>query len=510
MRTWLGAWTVLVVLAPTALAASVSGEMTALSLSLPTHGTLDGRPLAGLVSGDLVATTLAGRAARLHVVEYEETRLALATGTLQAGPPRVTHHNFTNAELSLSGAGPGSMAGFYPRDGATFEMEATTSSLHAEARSTLTDQDEASADLDAWWYAQEVDDPHVAVAARGVALMTGAWAVKVRGGAATIESDEGTVTLRTGADASAPGHATIRWLLIESQAIDMTLDTGSTLLLAALVEGHASWTGAARVDGASGRLHADGIEYEARMSSATVDGDLRARLSPAPTSGPVRLLLGISGDMRSTSLAAATVAPVPSGSSWTGVWILAAAVVLLGGGAGVAFSVRRRHAPMSPVRDPVVPLVTIVQQPSAKASAAAALVKQAYEQGDARNWEEAAVLFARARKLDPTHPRVALDEGFARYMAQDHAGAIHVLEEAAKDSRDGEAELLCAYCALAAGDREGAGSFILQALEAPALSDEILSQIVDDPAARAIWEPSRKLRAVLDRVKGEYGAATRF
>lgn len=458
MRAWLFALATIIALAHSASGAPVTGELTASSLALPSDSSTQGEPFAGLATGHLTGASLTARGARLSVIEYEQGYATLGAANLGTPAPAPRFYNFSNAVLKTGDVDSGvSTLGIYPRGGTTMTANGPTTT-ESRAHSVISDLMETSADTDRWRYFAEITEPHILLSAGGTVQISGPGAIKIRGPTVVIDSDTGRMTFETGSEQSSPAETKVRWLVIDADALTATFETGSARFVAAIAQGQASWNGTATVHHPTGRLYAGGSEYEARAASTTIGGKLNAALAADPTAKVARLRIALSGDMQTTALAATPV-PTPPIGFGLNTWGLLLVGAVLFGGSALAIALKKRVDEF--------PRTDRVNTHPLDQAAAAALLAQAEEAEEEAQWERAADLFGRARRVDirnPENPRFAIQEGIYRRRAGQHEAAIAAFAEAMRAMTTGQAEWFGTLTALEWGAPDLAEEYLVRGL----------------------------------------------
>lgn len=373
------------------------------------------------------------------------------TSTSQACYP------LTNVEVTLAAPAERGWLGIVAQPDSTMQIPADT--LQASYHTVLSSSDqqlsgsERTDGLDETaaspTFHREFIGPNVNGTGTGIIAFQGAGAIKFMGLSVTVTASENTTTIKTrDVNKTTTPYTSSRsreWVYLSFSHANATIDTTTPVLVAA-----------SRVMA----LHVEGkMQYEA---SKDIEGNLSGSAAPSFDGRQLDVLL--SGDVRSTNVAALHVSPMPGDlvrSPWLPLTLLGA-VVASGGGALIVSRYKSRR-------------VRLVEPRPRRLSHA----ERAELAADSGEFRVAADLWARARRDDPKKPGFALEEGICRYFADEPGHAIEAFDAASREKDDGEAELWSALCAVAMGDEDLAETYLVRALDREP-TREVLACFWDD------------------------------
>lgn len=208
--------------------------------------------------------------------------------------------------------------------------------MEAKPASTLASEDSNGAGTpqtpqDPHWpyFTAHSATTHLTAVTPGRLTYTGPAALLLKGPDIHLKARENETTHATH-DAPKSNEAVrereLRWVHIQTTGLTLTLQNTGTPAQILASTAHATWDGTLRLDHATGWFQAGISEYHARGQTAELEGTFASTIRPASDT----ILLGLTGDLRTTTLAAATSAPAPPETTLTpravGLWSL----ILLG------------------------------------------------------------------------------------------------------------------------------------------------------------------------------------
>lgn len=471
-------------LLPSVLAESGSGRLVSEgTIAFPHDTTVEGKPLAAFTDDmdGLLRISLVASKARL--LEVSRPGYVDATGTLNAsGPSRRVETPLTDARFELAAVDENGWIGLYPADSARMSMVANVEALlDPVANSQVGDNENEIKEVSSLYdeafgegrpndprYRRFISLPHLLMSSPGVATFEGRGILKVYGPDLLLESRERDGLLRTGltSDGASPVRNDVQeWILIEYEGGTLQVDAVSPLTIA-LDSASVAWSGAATFSTLSGTLKTSTRTYAPDGRSATLAGDLTAKVSPVLDSDEVVAYVDLQGTLSSTTLTPqASAAPVraESGSSGTTPWLLFGGLAVLAmGGASVATAVaaRRRVQPVvaapkaaggAPASAPQPPLVTLLPATD-DGLQADDCIRFADDAAVERRWARALHWAQRARVLAPNNARIRADEGEYLFQLGLFEESLQAFAEASRlDTSEGYADYRGAQAAVAAG-----------------------------------------------------------
>lgn len=336
--------------------------------------------------------------------------------------------------------------------------------------------------------------PHLLVSGEGRATFEGSALVKVKGLDVQADSDQGSFEYETGDSTSTtPGvqEVVMRWVSIEAEDLHVELTIPSRLQVAASEASRVAVEGGLSFSPVEGALRTAQATYPAAGGNATVEGSLV--LSAAPASGGTGALIGMAGEIRSTTLVAR---PVPVSDRYGGAgWMLTAIVgagMVVAGGTAAAVAWRVKASPRVAAVNPRMPATPPLKSPLEEVQElAASYLKRAEEAADKGDWHSCLEWLHRAGRVGPRSAKWHLEEGITLFHLRRYEEAIVAFERATLAILDGEPELWAADCALALGSLDLAESYLIDALGSPRLHPDVLGQIATETAYAPLRERER-------------------
>lgn len=472
---WGAAGLFLLLLTSIASAAGVSESEIVVerAITLPTGATVEGDPIAIYANDSSSWRSLTLSATRLRVSTYEFNRtVAYGTDgtTLLQGPPQLprmsSRTDFEGATLRVV-AGDGGYVGFYPETGVASLVAADDVRLAPSDDTSLggtipaveqSDPHEMGDD----GYDRRIVQPHASYAAPGELRYAGAADARIRGASFFVEDASGNRTwFWTGRETSHIGPAGVatmhsRWAVLEFDG-EMVLDSGPASIQVAFAEGVVAWRGSAILTGAEGAIQTESGAYETSPAYTKLEGDLSGPFRPFDAGEKPAMRMSLSGDLRSTNMAATTSVPSPpAGASLPTIFaLLLVGTALVGGGFAARAAIARRDDARRHSLDECVEFANL-----------------AAEQG---RFQVALDWVRRARRLAPRSARLATDEAFYLQQTGDLESALASYDEASALAEDGEPDYLAASLQVSMDlDLDEAEARVVRALErTPALALEV-------------------------------------
>lgn len=466
--------------APLAAASSVAGTFDAHgSIEVPAHALITSRPYA-LFVGDALEGTLEGHAEvagiRVFEIRYVTADAGVVRPSLVMPTSRETSWTAYDATFSTMPNLPG-WIGVRPLSAQLNEQSPGRVEITREEETRMGNGVSGSDAPQNAWFLVTHEGPALARAAEQWSL-TGGFSAKIFGPTVTIKSQENSTIIETGEwnDSAAPGQIVRRWIIVDVNAGTMQATEATTRV--ASPDAAISFDGEAEITNASGTLHDQFEEWRAEGNATSIDGALSILLTP--TSGPGRLSIEVTGDLRASTMRSRVAFPA-SPDTPVGLGILIAVGVLVGSaGTAYRFHQRRPHG-----RSRACARVD--------AESVAALAERAADEGD---FKRAAHLLDQARRDIPTSRRLALDHAFYVSEAGEDERALRLLEDPLVRD-DPDALLLATRLHARIGNMAQAEESIVRALDA---APSLALDIEGDPAyARVIAR--ERVRTALRRAR---------
>jgi len=489
---WLAA---IVLFLPSASAVPFSGTLFAEAIHLPAKSTVQGIPLAFLVSN--ASSQIAHVEARMiHAIVFEQTRFEV--GTIRHKPAETpltysrTEYTFSNARLAASGSDADAIFGGYPGQGAALSFNAEREWTLTPSASSIIAEPAASENADALnrgrsWYYAEVDKPHLLSDSAGTFNLTASWALKLRGSTISIDAQEGHFEFDTRTVQVSPVEKRIRWILIESDNLTAELDTRHAHATVAFSAVACAWEGRAFLAQASGEVNGHPLGPPPGNGTLDLEGSFASAIVPRRVESEMLAEASIVGQIEPTAASAAALridAPgdLPSWAPFVGALGVS---VVVATGAAVAWSHRRKRASK--------PGVVLVEEPEPS------FAELATEAADGGDWALASEFFTRARAEKPQDGELHGEHGMTLLALGDLTRAMNAFDQASDHLDDGEAERWAAICAVRLGQFDCAALFLVRAINRNGgreLLDEIESlhefeSVLRDPVVRAEMEDAR-------------------
>ncbi len=359
-------------------------------------------------------------------------------------------------------------------------------------------------------FIKTVAGPHlIGTLGYGRAMIEGGGLLKVKGSTVLLESDQGAEQMPTGdTTTQTPTVQELdrRWVTLEYDAGTVTLDNASGVQIAATAPPTLAVAGSLDFSPLAGWVNTTGLTYSATGSPATMNGTLRATLTPTTTqTGDAVARVDLTGSLDQTTLKGTARAPFRAevaGPSWAAVLGIALAAVVCVGAATYA----RRHRRTRTARPSLAVELEAPSSRRERAEAAAMKAEEAERMASSahpdhvRSLRETALAFWNdAIQADDSNREHWEAYGLALARLDHHREALAAYARA-MPSPQGTAEAHAALSYLLLGDFDAAEGAIVAALEAP----DLLWDIPVDVATGRGFEPIRdrpRVRAALDRAK---------
>lgn len=471
MHRQLAAAIALVALVTAGAAAADPGvaSVVARSVTLPEASEIAGVPLAGLLLHDAgSALSMTAQEATIRVFQRNVT--VLQTGDRQVRPSTdplwEQVHQVTDVALAGEAAGSSAWTGIADPSGSSLTATASTelelmamprSRFASPAAETGTTDDDAGRRPDIPFYGATVDASHIAVTGALDARLAGEGAFKVMGLHLRLASSQGQLDIATGEfhESDLAVHAMVqRWAFIEFKAGDVVLQGNASSALA-LSTSNVRFQGEALLAGARGTFEGETSAFTAVGRDETIAGEFSGTIDPATKAGAIVTSVALEGELRSTSFAPLSRAPVRAGGSADLLpWVIVVGVAIAAGGAVVGHRVLRTRSERAQRLDDF--------------TNAAVLAAEREDHAEALSWTESAL------RLAPTSARLHQDAAFFHAELGNVEEALAAYDRAAGLSTDGEADMNAARLLVGQGDLEAAAVRVARALKRePALVAEL-------------------------------------
>lgn len=434
----------LLAVTPTAIAETITGDLTIRSARFPDGAQTSIHPEAAIIRLTERTEAVLVSAPRLHVIVYEKPYLEVPGGPAVQQDLKQRSYTITNAIVARTSGTHDGYLGMYPEETATLNMTghgAMNASLSMATRMEDGGQ-RTSDDPRSWWYLQQIEGPHGLYTTSGSAVLDGPSAIKIHGLDVTIQGAENATAeiVRTGRFQDDPLHSRQVWLYLEAASLHVEVAGDAPLEAAARGAASLAWTGEVTLKSPGGNLRASGATYTPTRDEETLDGRLTATLTPNGDGRSGRLL--VNGDLGQTTLARVPLhAPLTPGAA-ASLWVLGAVVgSALPVGGLVAVLAHRRGAQLEEA------------------------LRKADEAEDADEWEDALHWLQEARRLRRKDADLALREATALRNLDRSQEALAAYDAAALLSGSHEAPYWAGILCVHLGEFDAAETYLKAALD---------------------------------------------